>query len=117
MRGRNRKTLPSGIRISGYPDSRHRNEDSASMEGGRGREEPGRRRRHRRSEERDRLHLTPLSPDSLTILTRFKELRTEPRLTLPSFRSWLPWRQRSPRELRRDPRGPKREKRKERMLH
>ncbi|KAJ1089651.1 hypothetical protein NDU88_002800 [Pleurodeles waltl] len=36
-------------RESGYPDSRHRNDHSSSMEGGRGREEPGRRGR---SEER-----------------------------------------------------------------
>ncbi|KAJ1155672.1 hypothetical protein NDU88_008401 [Pleurodeles waltl] len=62
----------------------------------------------------EEVHLNPLSPDPLTILIRFKELRTKPQLTIPSF---LPWQQRFPTRTSAGPRGPEREKKKERMLH
>ncbi|KAJ1215785.1 hypothetical protein NDU88_003392 [Pleurodeles waltl] len=66
---------------------------------------------------RSGVHLNALSPDPLTILTRFKELRTKPQLTLPSFIYRLLWRRRFPTRTSAGPKRPEREKKEERMLH
>ncbi|KAJ1083727.1 hypothetical protein NDU88_003882 [Pleurodeles waltl] len=66
-------------------------------------------------EEGERVHLNPLSPDPLTILTRFQELRTKLQLTLPYLLSFhgFPGDGVSPRELRRDPEDLKERRRRE----